>query len=72
MPFGGTGGPRGGGATKLKASVSRHKARSSGWVEQAEPKLAAEMKAWFRAAEAADPAEDAEHRANRRGDETPE
>ena len=58
--------------TKLKANASRHKAMSYGRMKTAEPKLAAEVEAWLKAAEAADLAEDAEHGADRRGDETPE
>jgi len=57
--------------TKLKASASRHKAMSYGRMKQAEPKLAAEVAAWLKAAEAQDAAEDAEHGADLRGDETP-
>jgi transposase len=57
--------------TKLKANASRHKAMSYGRMKQAEPKLAAEVEAWLKAAEAQDRAEDAEHGAERRGDETP-
>jgi hypothetical protein len=40
-------------------------------VKGTEPKLAAEVDAWLKAAEAADAAEDAEHGADLRGDETP-
>ena len=58
--------------TKLKASASRHKAMSYGRMKTAEPALAAEVAAWLRAAEAQDRAEDAEHGADRRGDETPD
>ena len=57
--------------TKLKANASRHKAMSYGRMKQAEPKLAAEVEAWLKAAEAADAAEDAEFGAELRGDETP-
>jgi transposase len=57
--------------TKLKASASRHKAMSYGRMKQAEPKLAAEVAAWLKAAEAADAADDAEFGADLRGDETP-
>lgn len=57
--------------TKLKANASRHKAMSYGRMKQAEPRLAA-VAAWLAAAEAADVAEDAEHGADRRGDETPD
>lgn len=58
--------------TKLKANASRHKAMSYGRMKQAEPKLAAEVEAWLKAAEAADAAEDAEYGAQLRGDETPD
>jgi transposase len=57
--------------TKLKANASRHKAMSYGRMKTAEPKLAAEVAAWLAAAETADAAEDAEHGAQQRGDETP-
>lgn len=58
--------------TKLKANASRHKAMSYGRMKTTEPKLAAEVEAWLQAAEAQDRAEDAEHGAERRGDETPD
>ena len=58
--------------TKLKANAGRHKAMSYGRMKTAEPKLAAEVDAWLKAAEAADLAEDAEYGAERRGDETPD
>jgi transposase len=58
--------------TKVKANASRHKAMSYGRMKQAEPKLAAQVNAWLRQAEAADLAEDAEYGATLRGDETPE
>jgi hypothetical protein len=58
--------------TKLKANASRHKAMSYGRMKQVEQKLAAEVQAWLKAAEAADAAEDAAHGADRRGDETPD
>ncbi len=57
--------------TKLKANASRHKAMSYGRMKTTEPKLAAEVDAWLKAAEAQDRAEDAEHGADLRGDETP-
>lgn len=57
--------------TKLKANASRHKAMSYGRMKQAEPKLAAEVEAWLKAADAADAADDAEFGADLRGDETP-
>lgn len=58
--------------TKLAANASRHKAMSYGRMKTAEPKLAAEVAAWLAAAEEADRAEDAEHGADLRGDETPD
>jgi len=58
--------------TKLKANASRHKAMSYGRMKQSEPKLAAEVAAWLKAAEAADAADDAELGADLRGDETPD
>ncbi len=58
--------------TKLKANASRHKAMSYGRMKQSEAKLAAEVAAWLKAAEAADAAEDAEFGADLRGDETPD
>jgi transposase len=58
--------------TKLKANASRHKAMSYGRMRQSEPKLAAEVAAWLKAAEAADAADDAEFGTDRRGDETPD
>lgn len=58
--------------TKLKANASRHKAMSYGRMRTAEPKLAAEVAAWLKTAEAQDRAEDAEHGADHRGDETPD
>ncbi len=57
--------------TKLKANASRHKAMSYGRMKQAEAKLAAEIAGWLGQAERADRAEDAEHGADRRGDEMP-
>jgi hypothetical protein len=74
VPVGGAGeaGARGIDGTKLKANASRHKAMSYGRMKQAEPRLAAEVVAWLAAAEEADVAEDAEHGADRRGDETPD
>ncbi|GGC62962.1 IS1182 family transposase [Chelatococcus reniformis] len=58
--------------TKLKANASRHKAMSYGRMKTTEAKLAAEVDAWLKAAEDADRAEDAEHGADLRGDETPD
>ncbi len=58
--------------TKLKANASRHKAMSYRRMKTAEPKLAAEVQAWLKAAERQDQAEDAEHGADLRGDEMPD
>jgi transposase len=58
--------------TKLRANASKHKAMSYRYMVQQEPKLAAEVASWLDQAEAADAAEDAEHGAGRRGDETPD
>src|ERR1700759_1372863 len=58
--------------TKLRANASKHKAMSYARMRQEEPKLAAEVAAWMAQAEAADAAEDAEHGADRRGDEKPD
>ncbi len=58
--------------TKVAANASRHKAMSYGRMKTAEPKLAAEVAAWLKAAEAEDRAEDARHGAELRGDETPD
>lgn len=57
--------------TKLKANASRHRAMSYGRMKTTEPKLAAEVAEWLAQAEAQDRAEDAEHGADLRGDETP-
>ena len=58
--------------TKLRANASKHKAMSYKHMMRQEPKLAAEVNAWLEQAEAADAAEDAQHGADRRGDETPD
>ena len=57
--------------TKVAANASRHKAMSYGRMKTVEPKLAAEVDAWLKAAEAEDGAEDAQFGAELRGDETP-
>jgi transposase len=57
--------------TKLKANAGRHKAMSYGRMQQAEPKLAAEVADWLARAEAADAAEDARHGPDRPDDEMP-
>jgi len=57
--------------TKLRANASRHKAMSYKRMAEQERKLGAEVKAWLDQAQAADAAEDAQHGADHRGDETP-
>ena len=57
--------------TKMAANASRHKAMSYGRMKTVEPKLAAEVAAWLKAAEAQDRAEDAQFGTDKRGDETP-
>lgn len=57
--------------TKLRANASKHKAMSYKGMATREPKLAAEVASWLEQAAAADATEDAEHGADRRGDETP-
>ena len=57
--------------TKLRANASRHKAMSYQRMVTEEPKLAAEVQAWLDQAEVADRVEDAQHGADRRGDELP-
>ena len=57
--------------TKVAANASRHKAMSYGRMKTVEPKLAAEVEAWLKAAEAQDQAEDAQFGTAKRGDETP-
>jgi hypothetical protein len=58
--------------TKIKANASKHKAMSYGRMQRAEAELAAEVADWLVKAEAADAAEDAEHGADKRGDELPD
>ena len=57
--------------TKLRANASKHKAMSYKHMVSQEPKLAAEVASWLDQADAADAAEDTQHGADRRGDETP-
>jgi transposase len=57
--------------TKIKANASKHKAMSYGRMKEAEPRLAAEVNAWFERAGVADTAEDAEFGPNASGDELP-
>lgn len=58
--------------TKLAANASKHKAMSYGRMARAEAELAAEVAAWLARAEREDAADDAEHGADRRGDELPD
>jgi hypothetical protein len=55
---------------KLRANASRHKAMSYERMMKAEGELATEVASWFDKAGKIDAAEDAEHGADRRGDET--
>jgi transposase len=57
--------------TKQRANANKHKAMSYGRMKTAEPRLTAEVAAWFDQAAAADAAEDAQHGVGRRGDEMP-
>ena len=58
--------------SKIKANASKHEAMSYGRMNKAEDNLAKEVSVWRNAAEAADAEEDAEHGADRRGDEMPD
>ena len=58
--------------TKLRANASKHKAMSYERMVKAEDELAAEVQNWFDRAGEVDATEDAEHGADRRGDETPD
>ena len=58
--------------TRIKANASRHRAMSYSRMVKAEAELEAIVEGWLKAAEAADAAEDAEHGADRRGDEMPD
>jgi transposase len=58
--------------TKIKANASKHKAMSYARMVEAEPKLAAEVADWLKTAGQVDRAEDRQHGAERRGDETPD
>jgi transposase len=57
--------------TKVRANASKHKAMSYARMKQAEPKLAAEVARWLRAAEAVDAREDQAYGEDCRGDELP-
>ncbi len=58
--------------TKIKANASRHKAMSYDRMQTEEVRLQQEIRELLAQAEADDQAEDAQHGANRRGDELPE
>jgi transposase len=58
--------------TKIKANASKHKAMSYGRMVEAEPKLAAEVAGWLKAAGRLDESEDRAHGVGRRGDEMPD
>jgi transposase len=57
--------------TKVAANASKRKAMSYERMLKREVELAAEVARWFAKADAADTSEDAEHGADRRGDELP-
>lgn len=57
--------------TKIAANASAHKAMSYGRMKAAEPKLAAEIEAWFAQADATDRDEDSVHGEDMQGDEMP-
>ena len=58
--------------SKFQANASKHKAMSYGRIQEAEPKLEAEIRSLLEQAQRVDAAEDVEHGADRRGDELPE
>jgi len=58
--------------TKIKANASKHKAMSYARMVEAEPKLAAEVAGWLKAAGQIDRAEDQAHGVERRGGEMPD
>jgi transposase len=58
--------------TKIAANASARKAMSYGRMKSAEPKLAAEIEAWFAQADAANRAEDSVHGEEMQGDEMPD
>lgn len=57
--------------SKIKANASKHKAMSYGRMRERQQQLRTEVKQLLAQAEATDAAEDAEHGADRRGDELP-
>jgi transposase len=58
--------------SKYQANASKHKAMSYGRIQEAEPKLEAEIRVLLERAASVDAAEDAAHGADKRGDELPE
>lgn len=58
--------------TKIQANASKHKAMSYGRMKKDMPRLAAEVKRWFKEAEVIDRAEDKKFGADQRGDELPD
>jgi hypothetical protein len=56
---------------KIAANASAHRAMSYGGMKTAEPRLAAEIEAWFAQADASDRDEDSIHGEDMRGDEMP-
>ena len=60
------------GGTKIKANASRYKAMSYDRMQTEEARLQQEIRDLLAQAEAEDQAEDAQHGANRRGDELPD
>jgi transposase len=58
--------------TRIKANASKHKAMSYARMVEAEPKLAAEVAGWLKAAGQADRVEDRKQGVERRGDEMPD
>lgn len=57
--------------SKFKANASKHASMSYKRMREEEARLRAEVQGWLEQAEAVDEAEDAEHGADRRGDEMP-
>ena len=58
--------------TKIKANASKHKAMSYGRMKKDMPRLAAEVKRWFKEAEITDRSEDRKYGEELRGDELPD
>jgi transposase len=57
--------------TKVRANAGKHRAMSYKRMRELEPQLAAVVIEWFAQSDAADASDDAEHGADRRGDEIP-